>query len=73
MKAEELREKTDQELSVELNNLIKEYQDLRFKKIVGVVDNPLKIRMVKRNISRMKTIMHEKEIDRIKQEMGKME
>ena len=73
MKARELREKTDQELNVELANILKEYQNLKFKKVVGVVDNPLRIRLLKRGISRLTTILHEREISKLKQEMGKME
>ena len=73
MKAKELREKTDQELGVELTNSLKEYQNLKFKKVVGVVDNPLRVRLLKRDISRFKTILHERELDKIKKEIGKTE
>ena len=73
MKAKELREKTDQELGVELANSLKEYQNLKFKKVVGVVDNPLRVRLLKRDISRFKTILHERELDKIKKEIGKTE
>lgn len=66
MKAKELREKNNNELLQEKNKLIKELNDLRFKKVLSVVENPLKLRVIKREIARINTIMYEREIQKIK-------
>ncbi|WP_024653545.1 50S ribosomal protein L29 [Borrelia persica] len=42
--------------------LKKEYMDLRFKVVVGHVENPLKKRELRRDIARLNTIVHEYEI-----------
>ncbi|AWG42859.1 50S ribosomal protein L29 [Candidatus Borreliella tachyglossi] len=39
--------------------LKKEYMDLRFKAVVGHVENPLKKREMRRDIARLNTIIHE--------------
>ncbi|AHH03481.1 LSU ribosomal protein L29P [Borrelia nietonii YOR] len=39
--------------------LRKEYMDLRFKAVVGHVENPLKRRELRRDIARLNTIVHE--------------
>ena len=71
MKKKELREKSEAELNVELSNLMKEYQNLKFKKVIGVIDNPLKVRVLRRDIARIKTLLHEKEISKILKELEK--
>ncbi|QMU99259.1 50S ribosomal protein L29 [Borrelia sp. A-FGy1] len=42
--------------------LRKEYMDLRFRAVVGHVENTLKKREVRRDIARLNTIIHEYEI-----------
>jgi large subunit ribosomal protein L29 len=71
MKIKTLREKTQAELSVELANLLKEYQTMKYKKVIGVIDNPLKVRILKRDIARIKTLLHEREIEKILKELEK--
>ena len=71
MKTKTLREKNESELALELSNLIKELQNLKFKRIVSVVENPLKIRTIKRDIAKIKTLLHEKEIEKLKTEIEK--
>lgn len=66
MKAKELREKTEKELFVEKEKLVKELHDLRFKKIIGVVENPIRIRDVRRDIARINTILQENKIEEVK-------
>jgi len=68
MKAKELHEKTNDELNVELDKLKKELKDLKFKKVTGVIENPLKIRTIRKDIARIETIIHMNEIEKIKQE-----
>ena len=66
MKAKDLREKNNGELLQEKSKLAKELNDMRFKKVLSVLENPLKIKSVKRDIARINTIIFEREIEKIK-------
>ncbi|WKC58040.1 50S ribosomal protein L29 [Borrelia sp. P9F1] len=43
-------------------SLKREYMDLRFKTVVGHVENPLKKREIRRDIARLNTVIHEYEM-----------
>ena len=60
MNANELREKTPDQLREELANLKKESFNLRFQQATGALENPSKIRAARRNAARVKTILNEK-------------
>ena len=60
MKAEEVRQKTDDELSDQLGDLQKEAFNLRFQKASGQLENNARIREVRRDIARIKTVLHER-------------
>ncbi len=60
MNANELREKTPDQLQEELANLKKESFNLRFQQATGQLENPARIRTVKRDTARIKTILIEK-------------
>jgi len=62
MEMNKMREMTDLELSAELEKMKKELFNLRFQHVTGQLENPIKMREVKRDIARVKTIMREKEI-----------
>lgn len=65
MKATELkalREKTREELEQELRELKAELFKLRFQHATNQLENPNKLKEVKRNIARVKTIMREMEL-----------
>ena len=55
---------TDVELRAELDKMKQELFNLRFQHVTGQLENPLKMREVKRNIARVKTIIREKELDK---------
>ena len=61
-KAKELRELTDEELERELIDLKDELFRLSFQMATGQLDNPLRIREVRRNFARTKTIVREREL-----------
>lgn len=65
MELNKMREMTDVELSAELDKMKKELFNLRFQHVTGQLDNPVKMREVKRNIARVKTIIREKELDKV--------
>ncbi len=60
MKAEDVRAKSDDELAEELLGLKKEAFNLRFQKATGQLENTSRVRHVRRDIARIKTIMREK-------------
>ncbi len=59
MKAAELRGKSFEELKSLLLELKKEQFNLRFQKATGQLENTARIRQVRRDIARVKTVMHE--------------
>ena len=59
MKASEIRDMTAQELENKLVDLKKELFTLRFQHTVNQLDNPARLKAVKKDIARIKTIMRE--------------
>ncbi|MBM7583028.1 large subunit ribosomal protein L29 [Caldicoprobacter guelmensis] len=62
MKASKWREMTNEELNQKLNELKSELFNLRFQLATGQLENPMRIREVKRDIARIKTILREREL-----------
>lgn len=60
MKAEELRSKTEDQLAEELMGLRKEQFNFRFQQASGQLENTARVKVVRRNIARIKTILNEK-------------
>jgi large subunit ribosomal protein L29 len=60
MNANELRDKTPDELRAELTNLKKESFNLRFQQATGQLENTAGIRNARRNAAKVKTILNEK-------------
>ena len=60
MDAKELREKTPDQLRDELENLKKEAFNLRFQQATNQMENTARMRAVRRDAARGKTILNEK-------------
>ncbi|TDI12990.1 MAG: 50S ribosomal protein L29 [Acidobacteria bacterium] len=60
MKPSKIRDQSVQELENERTRLEEQIFKLRFQNAVGQLDNPLKIRTVRRDLARVRTIMNEK-------------
>ncbi|HSM39157.1 MAG TPA: 50S ribosomal protein L29 [Afifellaceae bacterium] len=60
MKAADIRTKTLDELSDELASLKKEQFNLRFQRATGQLENTSRVRQVRRDIARIKTIAAQK-------------
>lgn len=60
MKAEDVRAKTADELKAQLGDLKKEQFNLRFQRAGGQLDNTARVREVRRDIARIKTILAQK-------------
>ena len=61
MKAKELREFSIPELKERVVKLREELMNLRFQKAIHKLENPMRIRQVRREIARVLTILREKE------------
>lgn len=65
MKARELKElrtSNPQDLKIKLNDLKAELFNLRFQLATGQLENPVRIREVKKSIAQIKTIIREEEL-----------
>jgi len=60
MKAEDVRAKSDDELKEQLLDLRKESFNLRFQTASGQLETPARVREVRRDIGRIKTILNER-------------
>lgn len=57
---EDLRTKTDDQLTVELGELKREQFNLRFQAATSQLERPVRIREVRREIARIKTLQGER-------------
>lgn len=60
MKPDKMRELSDAELEEKGQDLQEELFNLKFQLATGQIENPLKIRQVRRDIARVKTILWER-------------
>jgi large subunit ribosomal protein L29 len=60
MKAADVRLKTNDELTDQLVQLKKEQFNLRFQRASGQLDNTARVRAVRRDIARIRTILAQK-------------
>ena len=63
LKANQIKEMTSQELDEKVIELKNELFNLRFQLATGQLDNPMKIKSIKKDIARCKTILRDKEIN----------
>ena len=62
MKADEIRDMSAAERNEQLKSLKEELFNLRFQHATGQLENPMRIREVKKDIARIKTIQRADEI-----------
>ena len=62
MKYSDVKQKTDDELKLELRLLNKEQFNLRFQKSSGQLENLSKIRKIRRDIARINTSLVERKV-----------
>ena len=70
MKARELKElksSNPQDLTVKLGELKAELFNLRFQLATGQLENPMRIKEVKKSIAQIKTILREEELKALEQ------
>ncbi len=66
MRAKEIRDLTLEEMRQKEQELTEELFRLRLRQSTGQIDNPMRLRALRRDIARIKTIRHE----RARQETG---
>jgi len=62
MKAAEIRDLSNDELGLKLSDLKKEAFNLKFQLAMGDIENPMRIREVRKQIAKIKTVLKEKEL-----------
>jgi large subunit ribosomal protein L29 len=62
MKATTLRERSAEELAKNLSDLEEQLFKLRFQKSTGQIENPIKIREVRKDIARVLTVINERRV-----------
>jgi len=62
MKASELRDLTIEELASKLKDLKEELFNLRFQLAINQLENPTRIKAVKKDIARVSTVMRQLEM-----------
>lgn len=63
IKMEELKQLPLEELKVRLQDTEEELENLKFQHALHQLDNPLKVRMVRRDVARLKTVIREHELE----------
>ena len=62
MKSHEMREMTLDELEVHHRSLVDELVNLKVKLAMRQLDNPLRVRLLRREVARAKTVLREKKL-----------
>ncbi|MGI6358998.1 MAG: 50S ribosomal protein L29 [Bacillota bacterium] len=62
MKVKEIRDMSETELKQKLDDLKDELFNLRFRSVTGQLDNPMRIKEVRRSIARIQTVLREREL-----------
>lgn len=62
MKVKDIQNMTSEELAKRAEDLKDELFKLRFQLATGQLDNPMRIREVRRTIARIKTVLREREL-----------
>lgn len=58
----EIRETKDAELLAQIDTLKEELFDLRFQQAIGQLENPARLREIRKTIARIKTVITEREL-----------
>ena len=61
MKAFEIRNMTDQEIQTKMEETYEEIFNLRFQQAIGQAKDSNRVKLLKRDVARMKTVLNERE------------
>lgn len=62
MKAQEMKEMTIEELTAHQDTLLDELANLRVKLVLRQLENPVKVRHLRRDIARARTMIRQKQL-----------
>ena len=62
MKAEEIREMSDADIRTRIGEMEEERFRLKFRSATETLEDPLRLRTIRRDIARLKTIQREREL-----------
>ena len=62
LKPQQIREMTIAEINAKLGELEEELFSLRFRNAMKQLDDPLRIRIIKREVARLKTVLREQKL-----------
>lgn len=62
MTVKEIRELENDALLVEIDELKEELFDLRFQQAIGQLENPARLKEIRKTIARIKTVITEREL-----------
>lgn len=62
MKMHEINEMTKSEIEMRLEDALEELSNLRFQHATHQLDNSMRLREVRREVARLKTVLHEHEL-----------
>jgi len=67
-KYKQLQEMSDADLKTELDGTLTQYQRLKFDHVIKGLENPIGLRVVRRDIARLKTEMRRREVNAMSEE-----
>lgn len=62
MKVHELRQLSDIEIQKRIQEEEENLSNLRFQKVIGQLENPMKLGLIRKDVARMKTILRERSL-----------
>ena len=63
MRAEEIREMTVDDITARIRELEEEQFRLRFRSATEPLEDPLRLRVIRRDVARLKTVLREKQTE----------
>ena len=63
MKVNEIRKLSDKEINEKIVSAKEELFNLRMKQATGSLENPTRIRELRKTVARLKTILHERDLE----------
>jgi large subunit ribosomal protein L29 len=73
MKAHELKQLSDAELQKRIQEEEENLSHLKFQKVIGQLENPMKMGHVRKDIARMMTILRERQIKQLSEKPAQTE
>ena len=67
MKMEELRKLSTEELNNKIKENKEELFNLRFQQATGTLEKPVRLRELRKQVAKMKTIIRERELEKVEE------